>query len=135
VITLETVVPIYYSMSLSRLLEGLALDVVTSPTFAMYGGSDQAQTDKLFAVSNTKIRGSYTVRDFVLVTAGVQIPTGGNKLSQDQMRTAGAISTKQMGFKVSRAGSGHPRRPAPRRYNVPPDVSRDRTKGLQLCGA
>ena len=42
--TFETVLPIYYSMDLSNYLSGLALDLVTSPTFATirYGNIDDS---------------------------------------------------------------------------------------------
>lgn len=104
--TFETVIPIYYSMGLGQLLEGLAVDVVTSPTVAVHGGGSAASTTPLFSVSNTKVRASYLFKNLVLVTMGAQIPTGGNKLSPEQMNTAGKISTRQMSFKVKRTGSG-----------------------------
>ncbi|MBD3344055.1 MAG: hypothetical protein GF401_03225 [Chitinivibrionales bacterium] len=102
--TLETVVPLYYSMDLAAITEGLALDLVTSPTFALY--SDAVTTDPFFGVANTKLRASYNYEKLVLVTAGIQIPIGTNKLSAQESQVAGAVSTRQMAFKVARIGSG-----------------------------
>lgn len=104
--TLETVLPVYYSLGLENVLEGLAFDVVTSPTMAMNGGEMFSSTNVLFAVANTKIRSSLNINDVVLVTAGLQIPTGSNQLSAEQRHVVGAVSSRQMNFKIARFQTG-----------------------------
>ncbi len=104
--TLEAVLPLYYSMELQELVEGMAVDVVTSPTLALVNGASSVEPNTLFGVANSKVRLSQNISNLVLLTAGLQIPTGVNKLSASQKNAAGAISTQQMSFKVSRASSG-----------------------------
>ncbi len=102
--TVETVVPVYYSMNLDQYLEGVAVDLVTSPTYGTLIGNDIS--DNLFGLAGTKARVSYNFNNAILGTFGIQAPTGTNKLSQQQTNTVGALSTKQMNFKVSRYGTG-----------------------------
>ncbi|MFH1759635.1 MAG: hypothetical protein ABIA63_00910 [bacterium] len=101
--TLETVLPIYYSMNLDAFFDGLAIDAVTSPTFAL---THKEEANTIFGLAGTKIRTSYNYKNLVIGTFGVQIPTGTNKLSASQTQTVGAIATKQMAFKLSRFNTG-----------------------------
>ncbi|MCU0609714.1 MAG: hypothetical protein MUF22_08125 [Chitinispirillaceae bacterium] len=99
----EFVLPIYYSIGLKNVAPGLALDVVTSPTLALQAG---AATNTLFRVAGSKLRASYNFNNLFLATAGVQVPTGSNTLSQSEQSVAGAISTPQMAFKITDMQSG-----------------------------
>jgi hypothetical protein len=103
--TLEFVLPLYYSIGLDRAAPGLALDVVTSPTFAAQTGvGNEAST--VLRVAGSKIRASYNFKNLFLATAGIQIPTGKNALSANEQPAAAAISTPQMAFRVAEVQSG-----------------------------
>jgi hypothetical protein len=101
--TWEAVVPVYYSMGLDKVTKGLALDLVTSPVLAFVTGTG---TGSLFRVAGSKIRASYNVKDYVLVTSGVQIPTGNNNLSAQEQSVVSNMGTRQLGFMVTDVQSG-----------------------------
>jgi hypothetical protein len=103
--TLEFVLPLYYSLGLPQVTPGLALDVVTSPTYAVQTGVGN-DASSVLRVAGSKLRFSYNCKNLFLATAGVQIPTGTNALSMKEVPAAAAISTPQMAFKIADVQSG-----------------------------
>jgi len=103
--TWESVLPVYYSMNLDKVTQGLALDAVTSPTLAFQTG-DGVNNNVLPRIAGSKVRASYNFKDYFLATTGVQIPTGNSKLSSSEVPVAGAIATPQMAFQVSDVQTG-----------------------------
>lgn len=103
--TWEVVLPLYASMALDPLADGLAIDVVTSPTLAV-GASRGVSPDPLFALTGSKFRLSYRAFDKILATWGMQLPSTSNRLSSSDLNTAGRLSTTPLEFKVSRVQAG-----------------------------
>jgi|GEM_PF-5748874 hypothetical protein len=101
--TWEVVLPIYYSLGLDALATGLAVDAVTSPVLGLLNGPNAGT---LARVAGSKIRASYNFRDFVLFTAGLQVPTSPNKLSTEEQNVVSWLATPEMEFKVSDVQSG-----------------------------
>jgi hypothetical protein len=58
-------------------------------------------------LTDTQIRGNYTLGgDFVVLTAGLSLPTGESRVSLDQLVAAGRIGNDFLAFPVSNMGTG-----------------------------
>ena len=66
-----------------------------------------ATRSDISGLTDTQIRGSYTLgSDFVVLTAGVSLPTGESRVSLDQLVAAGRIGNDFLAFPVSNMGTG-----------------------------
>jgi hypothetical protein len=83
----------------------LSFDVGTAYTRArVTSGADRSEISGL---TDTQIRGSYTLgNDFVVLTAGVSLPTGNSSVNLDQLAAAGRIGNDFLGFPISNMGTG-----------------------------
>jgi hypothetical protein len=83
----------------------LSFDVGTAYTRArVTSGADRSEISGL---TDTQIRGSYTLgNDFVVLTAGVSLPTGSSSVNLDQLAAAGRIGNDFLGFPISNMGTG-----------------------------
>jgi hypothetical protein len=70
--------------------------------------SDGKQTvSTISGATDTQIRGNYTVgTDFIVLTAGVNLPSGRSTVTADQQLAAGLIGSDFLSFPVSNMGTG-----------------------------
>lgn len=69
--------------------------------------SSRTATSDISGLTDTQIRGRYTIGpDFVVLTAGVNLPTGSSTVAPDQQVAAGLIGNDFLGFPVSNMGTG-----------------------------
>jgi hypothetical protein len=62
---------------------------------------------EISGLTDTQIRGSYTLGgDFVVLTAGVSLPTGQRSVTLEQLLAAGLIGNDFLAFPVSNMGTG-----------------------------
>ena len=62
---------------------------------------------EISGLTDTEIRGSYTLGgDFIVLTAGVSLPTGTSSVTLDQLLAAGRIGNDFLAFPVSNMGTG-----------------------------
>src|SRR5215213_540223 len=62
---------------------------------------------EISGLTDTQIRGNYTLgSDFVVLTAGVSLPTGQQQVSLEQLAAAGRIGNDFLGFPISNMGTG-----------------------------
>ncbi|MBF0429713.1 MAG: hypothetical protein HQK83_00425 [Fibrobacteria bacterium] len=104
--SLETVLPIYYSMDLNNYVQGLSVDLVTSPMFGSLMSEKVTNNESVLGLSNTKARASYNFNNLIISSFGIQVPTGSNEQSLQQQNTVSALSTRNYHFRVSQIGSG-----------------------------
>ena len=106
----EMAIPFYVVVPV---LTGLTVDVGTS--FAMVsheetqtiGGTPTKVKSELSGLTDTQLRLNYGFgQDFVVVTAGVNIPTGSAMIEPDQVAAATRIGSDFLTFPVSGFGSG-----------------------------
>lgn len=66
-----------------------------------------ATRSEISGLTDTQIRGSYTFGgDFVVLTAGVSLPTGESSVTLEQLDAAGRIGNDFLAFPVSNMGTG-----------------------------
>jgi hypothetical protein len=101
----EFAVPLYVVVPVNS---RLSFDLGTS-----YAQSRVEQSGATKAVStisgltDTQIRGNLTLgTDFVVLTAGVNLPTGNSTVTLDQQRAAGLIGSDFLSFPISNMGTG-----------------------------
>ena len=83
----------------------LSFDVGTAYARArVTSGTDRSEISGL---TDTQVRGSYTLgNDFVILTAGVSLPTGESSVSAEQLAAAGRIGNDFLAFPISNMGTG-----------------------------
>jgi hypothetical protein len=101
----EFAVPIY---AIVPITSRLSFDVGTSYTNARV---EQTGTTKLVStisgLTDTQIRGNLVLgNDFVVVTGGVNLPTGKSTVSTDQRLAAGLIGSEFLAFPIAQMGTG-----------------------------
>ena len=98
----ELAVPVFVSMPFGS---QFTFDVGTSYSRAkVTSGSTLSQINGL---TDTQIRGNYTMgNDFVVLTAGVNLPTGRNSVTSDEQTAAGLIGSDFLAFPISNMGTG-----------------------------
>jgi hypothetical protein len=83
----------------------LSFDVGTA--YARARVTSGAAHSEISGLTDTQIRGSYTLGgDFVVLTAGVSLPTGESTVNLDQLVAAGRIGNDFLAFPVSEMGTG-----------------------------
>lgn len=85
--------------------ERLSMDVSTA--FATSGVSaDGATTSQISGLTDTQVRGNLAVGESVLLTFGLNLPTGQYLIPADQQEAAGQIGNDFLNYTVSSMGSG-----------------------------
>ena len=98
----ELAIPLYISIPAGS---RLSFDVGTAYARAQLRSGDTRS--EINGLTDTQIRGSLTLgTDFVVLTAGVSLPTGQQRVSLDQLAAAGRIGNDFLGFPVSNMGTG-----------------------------
>jgi hypothetical protein len=83
----------------------LSFDIGTA--YARARVTSGAAHSEISGLTDTQIRGSYTFGgDFVVLTAGVSLPTGESTVNLDQLVAAGRIGNDFLAFPVSEMGTG-----------------------------
>jgi hypothetical protein len=83
----------------------LSFDVGTA--YARARVTSGASRSEVAGLTDTEIRGSYTFgSDFVVLTAGVSLPTGQSSVTLEQLAAAGWIGSDFLDFPVSSMGTG-----------------------------
>ena len=103
----QLVVPIAASMTLG---DRFGIDVATAFATASVeigGGSSTPQTSSISGLTDTQLRASYTLgEDFVVLTAGLNLPTGRATADSSQFLAAGQIANDFLLFPIGSFGSG-----------------------------
>ena len=98
----ELAIPIFVSVPIGS---RLSLDVGTA--YANARVTSGAERSEISGLTDTQIRGSYTFGgDFIVLTAGVSLPTGESSVTLDQLLAAGRIGNDFLAFPVSEMGTG-----------------------------
>jgi hypothetical protein len=102
---LFVVVPITPALSLDV---GTAFAMVNLERQTVDGsGNPVTETSKLSGLTDTQIRGNYTFgQDFVVLTAGVNLPTGSATVAAEELEAAARIGSDFLTFPISGFGSG-----------------------------
>ena len=95
-------------------MQGLTLDVGTSYAMVSHehttlgaGGTSTTTKSDLSGLTDTQLRANYAIgQDFVVVTAGVNIPTGSATVDPAELDAATRIGSDFLTFPVSGFGSG-----------------------------
>ena len=96
----EWVIPAVYLIPINRRLN---FDIWTAPTFASFSSVDGG----LNGLSDTRIRGSYLMmQESLLLTAGINLPTGKSSLGAEESAVASILSINAMDFRVPNLGQG-----------------------------
>ncbi|HEY4306419.1 MAG TPA: hypothetical protein VGM82_18235 [Gemmatimonadaceae bacterium] len=83
----------------------LSFDVGSSYTHAEAKGT--TTTSSISGLTDTQIRANYTLgSDFVVLTAGVNLPTGQSTVNSDQLAAASLIGNDFLAFPISNMGTG-----------------------------
>jgi hypothetical protein len=87
----------------------LSFDIGTSFTSVdveqTAGGTSTKST--ISGLTDTQLRGNYTIgSDFVVLTAGLNLPTGQSKVNEDQLTAASLIGNDFLAFPISNMGTG-----------------------------
>ena len=85
--------------------ERLAFDVGTS--FARTRVTADGAASEISGLTDTQLRGNLTLgSDFLVLTAGLNLPTGRSSVTLDQFRAAGLIGNDFLAFPISTMGTG-----------------------------
>lgn len=85
--------------------ERLTFDVGTS--FARTRVTSTGVASEISGLTDTQLRGNLTLgNDFVVLTAGVNLPTGTSSVTLDQFRAAALIGNDFLAFPISSMGTG-----------------------------
>jgi hypothetical protein len=85
--------------------ERVTFDVGTS--FARTRVTSDGATSEISGLTDTQLRGNLTLGgDFMVLTAGLNLPTGKSSVTLDQFRAAGLIGNDFLAFPISTMGTG-----------------------------
>lgn len=102
----EFALPVFVSIPVTP---RLGFDVGTSyarARFEQTGGTTPVVSE-INGLTDTQVRANLTLgSDFVILTAGVNIPTGMREIAQDQQLAAGLIGSDFLAFPISQMGTG-----------------------------
>jgi hypothetical protein len=102
----EWAVPLYVLVPVSP---SLSFDVGTAyaSSRVQQSVSGQSVTSSVSGLTDTQVRANYTLgTDFVVLTAGVNLPTGQSTVTSQQALAAGLIGSDFLAFPISTMGSG-----------------------------
>ncbi len=98
----QVAVPLFVSVPLS---ERLTIDVGTSYARSRVVAGSTAS--EISGLTDTQVRGNLTLgSDFVVLTAGLNLPTGTSSVTLDQFAAAGLIGNDFLAFPISNMGTG-----------------------------
>ena len=98
----ELAIPIFVTIPVGS---RFTFDVGTA--YARARATSGAEVSEIHGITDTQIRGNVTLgSDFVVLTAGVSLPTGNSSVTLDQLAAAGRIGNDFLGFPVSNMGTG-----------------------------
>ena len=98
----ELAIPVFVTLPFGS---RLSFDLGTA--YANARVTSGAERSEISGLTDTQIRGSYTFGgDFVVLTAGVSLPTGRSSVTLDQLLAAGRIGNDFLSFPVSEMGTG-----------------------------
>lgn len=102
----ELAIPVFAFMPVTR---SLTLDIGTAFAAATVTGTSAGQTtqSKISGLTDTQIRATANIgSDLVLLTAGVNVPTGRSTVAPAEQAAAGLIGNDFLLFPISSMGSG-----------------------------
>jgi len=102
----EFAVPVFVLVPISS---ALTFDVGTSYARSQVDQTNNGKTTSstISGLTDTQIRANYTLgNDFVVITAGVNLPTGESTVKQEQTLAAGLIGSDFLAFPISNMGTG-----------------------------
>jgi hypothetical protein len=95
-------VPLFVSIPIS---ERLTFDIGTS--FASSRVDADGRSSVISGLTDTQVRSNLTLgNDFIVLTAGLNLPTGTSSVTLDQFAAAGLIGNDFLGFPISNMGTG-----------------------------
>jgi hypothetical protein len=98
----ELAVPVFVSFP-----AGSRLNFDVGTAYARARVTSGSTRSEISGLTDTQIRGSYTLGgDFVVLTAGVSLPTGQHSVTLEQLLAAGRIGNDFLAFPVSNMGTG-----------------------------
>jgi hypothetical protein len=98
----ELAIPVFITVP-----AGSRLNFDIGTAYARAHVTSGATRSEISGLTDTQIRGSYTFGgDFVVLTAGVSLPTGESTVTLDQLVAAGRIGNDFLAFPVSNMGTG-----------------------------
>ena len=98
----ELALPLYVTIPAGS---RLSFDVGTA--YARAQVTSGGVRSEINGLTDTQIRGNFTIgSDFVVLTAGVSLPTGQSSVTLDQLTAAGRIGNDFLGFPISNMGTG-----------------------------
>lgn len=98
----ELAVPVFVSMPFGS---SFTFDVGTSYTRARV--TSGSTVSEIKGLTDTQLRGNLTLgSDFVVLTAGVNLPTGRSSVTIDEVAAAGRIGSDFLAFPISNMGTG-----------------------------
>ena len=98
----QLAVPLFVSVPVG---ERLTVDVGTS--YARSRVVSGSGTSEISGLTDTQLRGNLTLgSDFVVLTAGLNLPTGRSSVTLDQFAAAGLIGNDFLAFPISNMGTG-----------------------------
>ena len=98
----ELAVPVFVSMPFGS---SFTFDVGTSYTRARV--TSGSAVSEINGLTDTQLRGNLTLgSDFVVLTAGVNLPTGRSSVTLDELTAAGRIGSDFLAFPISNMGTG-----------------------------
>ena len=98
----ELAVPVFVSMPFGS---SFTFDVGTSYTRARV--TSGSAVSEISGLTDTQLRGNLTLgSDFVVLTAGVNLPTGRSSVTLDELTAAGRIGSDFLAFPISNMGTG-----------------------------
>ena len=98
----EIAIPVFVSIPFGS---SFTFDVGTS--YARAKATTGSLTSEISGLTDTQLRGNLTLgTDFVVVTGGVNLPTGQSSVTADQLTAAGRIGSDFLAFPISNMGTG-----------------------------
>ena len=98
----ELAIPVFVTIP-----AGSRLTVDVGTAYARAQVASGALRSEVAGLTDTQLRGNFTLGDdFVVLTAGVNLPTGRSSISLDQLAAAGRIGNDFLDFPVSNMGTG-----------------------------
>ena len=98
----EMAVPVFVRVPVNQ---SLSFDVGTSYAYARVASG--SAVSQISGLTDTQIRGNLTLgSDFVVLTGGVNLPTGQSSVTPDQLTAAGLIASDFLAFPINNMGTG-----------------------------